>query len=180
MEGWSSSAPSSAPSLPQSAPSLTRSLTHSRIHPNRPRSAPASRSTSKLRELGQQRAPIAPITDGDAVSPGLQQQPPREPERVGAGMRCGGQSWLDKYPATAAGCLALVLGQPTASRCSHTHFVYADLGDRNCACAPLLPAQCDRAGSKDVVAAVVASLYRASPRRGGANPGGGGGGTTGG
>ena len=85
---------------------------------------------------------------------------PQCPELIGANLRCGRLGWLDEYPATAAGCLVLVRSQP-APNCSHTHFVYADLGDRNCACAPPRPADCEGPGSKDVIGAVVASLYRA-------------------
>ena len=85
---------------------------------------------------------------------------PQCPELIAANLRCGRLGWLDEYPATAAGCLVLVRSQP-APNCSHTHFVYADLGDRNCACAPPRPADCEGPGSKDVIGAVVASLYRA-------------------
>ena len=85
---------------------------------------------------------------------------PQVPELIGANLRCGRLGWLDEHPASAAGCLVLVRAQPAPS-CSHTHFVYADLGDRNCGCAPPRPADCEGPGSKDVIGAVVVSLYRA-------------------
>ena len=85
----------------------------------------------------------------------------RRVTRVGANLRCGRLPWLNENPAAAAGCLALVQGQPAAN-CSHTCFVYADLGDRNCACAPPHPALCDDPGSKDVIGAAIASLYKAA------------------
>ena len=88
-------------------------------------------------------------------------------ELVGARLRCGQLGWLDQFPATAAGCMALVLALPAAG-CSHTHFVYADLGDRNCACAPPAPAECDGPGSQDVIAATKSSLFRVTALWGGA------------
>ena len=95
--------------------------------------------------------------------------PEQRVELVGPRLRCGRIGWLSKFPAAAAGCLALVRAQPAAS-CSHTYFVYADLGDRNCACTPPR-SNCGDLGSKDVVAAAVASLYRATTSSGGLDAG---------
>ena len=121
--------------------------------------------------------PQKPDARGRAQDAGPAPAPPGtespSPERIGANLRCGQLPWLDECPATPAGCLALVVGQP-AARCSHTHFIYADLGDRNCACAPPRPANCDGPGSKDVIGAVVASLYRAGDVDSGRGPPGGG------
>lgn len=81
-------------------------------------------------------------------------------ELVGSKLRCGQLAWLNQYPASPAGCLALVRTQ-LASICSHSHCVYAAEGDRNCGCVPPPPVDCDKVTSPDVVVASWASLYRA-------------------
>ena len=110
----------------------------------------------------------ADMQQGGAAGVGSSLTPTADPERIGPNLRCGRLSWLDEYPEAAVGCLVLVRAQPAAS-CSHTHFVYADLGDGNCACAPPA-ADCDSVASAAVVTAVVASLYRASRVGGGSGP----------
>ena len=73
--------------------------------------------------------------------------------------RCGELPWLG-VAATTEACLARVLEQP-ATACSHTHFIYADLGDRNCACATP-GSHCDPSDDRATRTAAVSSLYRIS------------------
>ena len=80
----------------------------------------------------------------------------RPPERAHVGLRCGELAWLGPV-SDALGCQEQVLAQP-AAQCSHRHFVLADLGDNNCACAP--PGSDCKRGSPEVRIAKVSSLYR--------------------
>lgn len=66
-----------------------------------------------------------------------------------------GPLWLSRFPSRAEECAKMVLQEPAAS-CSHRHFVWANLGDHNCACAP--PAL-DCAGRAHDTPAIFASLY---------------------
>lgn len=87
-----------------------------------------------------------------SAKPAVVEQPPFV-ERVAPKRRCGKSPWLGPE-ATAKDCAARILAEP-AETCSRDHFVYADLGDGNCACAPRGSA----CSTSDTVAAI-ASLYR--------------------
>lgn len=96
-----------------------------------------------------------------AVSATLDGSGPALATRLRANVRCGRLAWLQVFPATAAGCLEEVR-RHWASDCSHNHFVYADLTDNNCACAPP-KANCDDLDhSPDIHEAKVSSLYKAN------------------
>ena len=86
---------------------------------------------------------------------------PDGPPLVAGGyhLRCGREPWLG-IKATAAACAAAVLAQPWQN-CSHTFFVWGNVGDGACACAPPQSRCVDGDG---LVYAAAASLYYTSAK----------------
>ena len=99
--------------------------------------------------------PILERPSKSVVEPSTKPAVERPPfvEQVAPKRRCGTSPWLGPE-ATAKDCATRILAEP-AETCSKYYFVYADLGDGNCACAPRGSA----CSTSDTVAAV-ASLYR--------------------
>ena len=86
---------------------------------------------------------------------------PDGPSLVAGGfhLRCRREPWLG-MKATAAACAAAVLAQP-AQNCSHTFFVWGNVGSGNCACAPPQSRCVDGDG---LVYAAASSLYQTSAK----------------